>query len=294
LFHPGVAWFSRIFGVRPSVVVWSTPEKVVTPEPGTLPAVVRAIQLISTDIARLPVRVCRADGTTVEDHPLVSILTREASRWQSGFDFRRYVTGCALSSGNGLAVIRRAADGTVAELQPIPEGAARARFLEDGTEYQVADVRLSGDQVLHIGAYPDLAFPAWFMSPVDACLPALKLAADQDGAHGALVRTGSMGKVVISHPGAMSDQTVQAIRDAWMNMHATADGASRPLILREGMKASARRVRARSSKAAATPCRRSRERSASRRKCSSSRAAVPWHRRPKPLAPTSIAGSPNG
>jgi HK97 family phage portal protein len=237
LFHPGVAWFSRIFGVRPSVVVWSTPEKVVTPEPGTLPAVVRAIQLISTDIARLPVRVCRADGTTVEDHPLVSILTREASRWQSGFDFRRYVTGCALSSGNGLAVIRRAADGTVAELQPIPEGAARARFMEDGTEYQVADVRLSGDQVLHIGAYPDLAFPAWFMSPVDACLPALKLAADQDGAHGALVRTGSMGKVVISHPGAMSDQTVQAIRDAWMNMHATADGASRPLILREGMKA---------------------------------------------------------
>jgi HK97 family phage portal protein len=35
----------------------------------------------------------------------------------------------------------------------------------------------------------------------------------------------------------MSDQTVQAIRDAWATMHATADGASRPLILREGMKA---------------------------------------------------------
>jgi len=46
-----------------------------------------------------------------------------------------------------------------------------------------------------------------------------------------------MGKVAISHPGAMSDQTVQAIRDAWTTMHATADGASRPLILREGMKA---------------------------------------------------------
>jgi HK97 family phage portal protein len=72
---------------------------------------------------------------------------------------------------------------------------------------------------------------------MDACAYAMRLAADQESAHSALVKTGSMGKIAIRHPGALADESVEAIRNAWQTMHATADGASRPLILREGMTA---------------------------------------------------------
>ena len=232
-----MSWFSRIFAVKPTVVVWQSGATTPTVDPSTLPAVVRAIQLLSSDIARLPVHVVRADGSIIDGHPVAQMLTRDASRWQSGFDFRRFVTSCALTSGNGLALIRRAGDGTVAELQPIPVGAARAQWTDEGVEYLIKDVKLAADQVVHVGAYPDLLFPAWFVSPLDAAAHAMQLAADQDAAHSALVKTGSTGKISLSHPGAMSDQAVQAIRDAWQTMHATPDGASRPLILREGMKA---------------------------------------------------------
>lgn len=162
-------------------------------------------------------------------------MTRDASRWQSGYEFRRYITACALESGNGVALIRRDSSGAVAELQPMPTNAISSEMTEDGVVYKLAGTTLSSDQVLHLGCYPDPLRPDWFIGPLDAARAAFNLAADQDAAHSALIKSG--GKISISHPGAMSDQTVQAIRDAWQTMHSTPEGASRPLILREGMKA---------------------------------------------------------
>lgn len=229
--------FARFFGYKSGVAIYTRPEPVAAAPIDALPAVVRATQLIAADIARLPIQVTDSDGTVIADHPVAQLLSRDASRWQSGYEFRRYLTSCALNSGNGLALIRRANDGTVAELQPIPDGSASGEITEEGITYRVGQVTLSAEQVVHIGCFPDPLNPCWFRGPLDVARASLQMAADQDAAHASLIRTGSMGKVAISHPGAMSDQTVQAIRDAWMQMHATADGASRPLILREGMKA---------------------------------------------------------
>lgn len=200
----------------------------------SLPAVVRATQLIAADIARLPFHIVDSDGQLV-DSPITQLMTRDASRWQSGFEFRRYVTTCALTDGNGMALIRRDNSGTIAELQPMPTGSIYSELTEEGVRYKVGSTYLMAEQVLHLGCYPDPGNPAWYVGPLDASRAAMNLAADQDAAHSALIKSG--GKISISHPGAMSDQTVQAIRDAWQTMHATPDGASRPLILREGMKA---------------------------------------------------------
>lgn len=230
--------FSRLFGFRNAVVVYATPHTVTstTIDPVTLPAVVRATQLIAADIARLPIRIEREDGKSV-DSPILSLLNREASRWQSSYEFKRYTTAAALTTGNGVAIIRRDGNGDIIELQPVPADSCIAEMKDEGVEYRVGSSVLTSDQVLHVGAYHDQLNPAWYISPLDASGAAMRLAADQDAAHSALIRTGSTGKVALSHPGAMSDQTVEAIRNAWANMHATADGASKPLILREGMKA---------------------------------------------------------
>ena len=229
-----VSIFARFMGFRSATVVYARPEPLAAPAITSLPAVVRATQLISADLARLPFHVVDSDGQLV-DSPITQLMTRDASRWQSGYEFRRYITACALESGNGVALIRRDTTGAVAELQPMPTNAVSSEMTEDGVVYKLAGATLSSDQVLHLGCYPDPLRPDWFIGPMDAARAAFNLAADQDAAHSALIRSG--GKISISHPGAMSDQTVQAIRDAWQTMHATPDGASRPLILREGMKA---------------------------------------------------------
>jgi len=229
-----VSIFARFMGFRSATVVYARPEPLAAPAITSLPAVVRATQLISADLARLPFHVVDSDGQLV-DSPITQLMTRDASRWQSGYEFRRYITACALESGNGVALIRRDTTGAVAELQPMPTNAISSEMTEDGVVYKLAGATLSSDQVLHLGCYPDPLRPDWFIGPMDAARAAFNLAADQDAAHSALIRSG--GKISISHPGAMSDQTVQAIRDAWQTMHATPDGASRPLILREGMKA---------------------------------------------------------
>jgi HK97 family phage portal protein len=231
-----VSIFARFFGFKSGVVVYARPEPLATPAPQHLPAVVRAMNLISTDLARLPFSVIDSQGQVV-DSPITQLMSREASRWQSGYEFRRYMTTCALDSGNGLALIRRDSSGTVAELQPLPSGTSTVELTEEGVQYRLGGNLLKADQVLHLGCYPDPLSPSWYMSPMESCRFAMELAADEAAAHKSLIRTGSTGKVSISHPGAMSDQTVQAIRDAWQTMHATAEGASRPLILREGMKA---------------------------------------------------------
>jgi HK97 family phage portal protein len=221
-------------GFRSATVVYARPEPLAAPAISSLPSVVRAVQLISSDIARLPFNIVDSAGQLV-DSPITQLMTRDASRWQSGYEFRRYITACALDSGNGLALIRRDSSGEVAELQPLPTNSISSEITEDGVVYKLAGTTLTSDQVLHLGCYPDPLRPDWFIGPLDAARAAFNLAADQDAAHSALIRSG--GKIAISHPGAMSDQTVQAIRDAWQTMHANADGASRPLILREGMKA---------------------------------------------------------
>ena len=190
MFHSGVGFLSRVFGFRNAVVYVAQPAGTEAgPDPTTLPAVVRAVQLIAADIARLPIRIERADGSQVTDSPVLELLNREASRWQSAYEFRRYLTGNALTAGNGIAIIRRDADGAIVELQPAPSDAATVEMTDEGTFYQFGTARLSSDQVLHIGCYPDPLNPAWFVSPLDASDYAMRLATDQDAAHRSLVRS---------------------------------------------------------------------------------------------------------
>lgn len=233
-------FWQRVFGFRSNgAFVVTLPGATPTmPLPECLPSVVRAIQLLSTDIARLPKMVVDADGNAVES-PIGDLLNREASRWQSGYDFTRFLTASALECGNGIAIIRRDGQGEVVELQPCPRGVAQMQMIESGPIYRFTDSTLDSSQVLHIGAFPDLSNPCWYMSPLDAAPYAMQLACEEDAAHLSLVRTGGTGKTSLSHPGAMSDETVQSMREAWKTMHVSADAASRPLILREGMTAAA-------------------------------------------------------
>ena len=107
MFYATVGFFSRFFGFKSGVAIYTRPEPIVTSPADAIPAVVRATNLISADIARLPVTVYDSEMQAIADHPVAALMNRDASRWQSGYEFRRYTTAVALTHGNGLAIIKR-------------------------------------------------------------------------------------------------------------------------------------------------------------------------------------------
>ncbi len=159
--------FARFFGFKSGVAIYTRPEPIVASPADAIPAVVRATNLISADIARLPVSVYDSEGQEIVGHPVEMLLNRDASRWQSGYEFRRYTTSVALTHGNGIALIRRGSDGEIAELQPVPADAMSGEITEEGVQYRIGSLVMNADQVLHIGAYPDQLNPCWYRSPLD-------------------------------------------------------------------------------------------------------------------------------
>ena len=74
-----MGFFSRFFGFRSAVAVYTRPEPIVATPYDALPAVVRATNLIASDIGRLPVIVHDSEGQIVPDHPVAMLLNREAN-----------------------------------------------------------------------------------------------------------------------------------------------------------------------------------------------------------------------
>jgi ATP-dependent HslUV protease ATP-binding subunit HslU len=149
-----VTWFSRIFAVKPTVVVWQSGATTPTVDPSTLPAVVRAVQLLSTDIARLPIRVeLKALGR--ED--LERILTEPEASLIKQYRALLATEGVTLDfTSEGIAAIAQIAADTNATVENI--GARRLQTvmerLLDEVSYLAPD--RSGETVLIDRAYVDL------------------------------------------------------------------------------------------------------------------------------------------
>jgi len=87
-----------------------------------LSAVYRATELISDSIAVLPIKIQRMDEKNgkneIENHPLKLIFSeRNNSNLLSKFTMMKLLVQSVILRGNGFALIHRAEDGTVTELQ---------------------------------------------------------------------------------------------------------------------------------------------------------------------------------
>lgn len=75
-----------------------------------LPAVWRAVTLISESVASVPFEVLKEEGDRVEvlkDHPISNLLAYEPSLLYTSFDFRRTLVTIACLTGNAYALIDR-------------------------------------------------------------------------------------------------------------------------------------------------------------------------------------------
>jgi HK97 family phage portal protein len=204
----------------------------------------RGVNLISGDVAKLPVHVYRSQGGIKypdTEHPAYFLLRRSPNRDMSAFHFRRVMMSHKLSEGNAYAYIDRDGAGRPIELIPLaPHRTYPVRangHLSYVTELITGEPRkIPAENMLH---YKGLSFDGLVgYNVIRKARESLGLGMAFDSYGSILFRNGTSVGVVLEHPGRLSPQSKKNLRESWERMHAGLENSHKTAILEEGMKAS--------------------------------------------------------
>lgn len=204
----------------------------------------RGVNLISRDVAKLPMAIYRRNGEGKErdtQHPAYRLLRYKPNREMTAFVFRQTLQAHALNDGNGYAFIFRAGDGTPLELVPLlPEKVTPVR--ENGSLQYVLSVgsemrRIDPSNILHIkGLSFDglVGYSLWQKAKQSI---GLGMASEQFGSR--YFSNGAEPRAVIEHPAKLSEKAAANLRNSWNSMHQGIENSHKIAILEEGMKINA-------------------------------------------------------
>jgi HK97 family phage portal protein len=212
--------------------------------PHTLTSVYRAVGLIATTAASLPLRLYQRDGegrSVAARHPLYEILHTKPNPYQTAMAFREALLVDALLTGNGYAHIEYGRDGQVKALWPL---VARRVIMDvdwnrsDPIRYYVGTQKGEGmwlryEEVLHIKAMGDGLKGT---SPLQLFARTLNIGVKSEQFGEAFYTQGATPRVVIEHPGVLGDEAYDRLKkslgDSWQGI----GNAHKAVILEEGMK----------------------------------------------------------
>lgn len=204
-----------------------------------LPAVWRAVNLISASVAKLPLWVYRRSGENREralEHPACYILRYQPNPEMGDYFFRYALTAAYLLSGNGYAMIERRR-GAPAALWPLlsqrtwPERRGGVLFYKtvgaDGREYtfQAQDIfhlRGLGDGILGL-------------SVIAKARETFGSALAMTEYTGRFYSNSAEPSAVLEHPGELGPEGIENLRRSWLEMHQGVKRSHLPAVLEEGM-----------------------------------------------------------
>lgn len=207
-------------------------------------AVYACVRRKSEDIAKLPILVERdvggGDWQRDRDHPFNNVLARP-NRWMTPFEFWRYVVASMDLRGNGIVAIKRGWDGSPEELIPLNWDRVSVLLSPNGLLfYNVSHpqigwgVTFHQDDVLH---FRGLTLDGGYLgiTPIAAAqdVVGLSIATQQHGA--VLFRQGAQVSGVIKHPGKLSKEAIERIRQSWQDVYGGVQNAAKTAVLEEGM-----------------------------------------------------------
>lgn len=212
----------------------------------TLTAVYRAIGLLATSAATIPLRVIERtpEGAKIpaSSHPLYGILHDKPNPYQTAVQFREGLLVDTLIHGNGYAEIEYGRDGQVKALWPLVSRRVKLEIdwnRPDPLRYRVnmidtTPVYLRFEQVLHVKGMGD-GFRG--VSPLEMFRRSLAVgvAAEQFGE--SFFTQGANPKVAITHPGVLGDETYDRLSKQLASTWGGMSNAHRAVLLEEGMKA---------------------------------------------------------
>ena len=220
-----------------------------------LPAAWRAVNLISKDVAKIPLSIFRRDSingkTPDQSHPGFSLLKYQPNEWTTSFIFRETLQAHALLTGNGYALIERDQGGRpVSLIQVDPQNVIPLRLKSFDTQGRLIlgemfyvihiertgeKIRLEPTDVLHIKG---LGFNGLVgLSIVEYAKESLGISVGARDFGSVYFQNASTPKVVLEHPRVLKQQAAERLRDSWERMHSGLDNAHRTAILEEGMQA---------------------------------------------------------
>ncbi len=221
---PAYGFFGDVFGdIRPDEVTMFTAEQNTS--------VTRAINLISNDVARLP--VCTVDDDGNETDELYGLLSRP-NDLETGFDFFRKHVRYLMLAGNSFALISRNGRGEIVQLISCQPADITQIDNGDGTFTYRHTVHGEVDKkdILHFRMKGKRPF--WGDSPIALALDALNLAKTQDEAGMSQYRVPGLGKIALEIPETVGPDKVQAGQTSFRRVHGAKDGHLSPIIVQNG------------------------------------------------------------
>lgn len=207
----------------------------------------RAVNLVSRDVAKLPLYIYRRNGAGKEratDHPSYKLLRWKPNAEMTAFVFKQTITSHVLMYGNGYAYIMRNGAGDGEELMPLsPESTYPIRA--NGVLFYVTEFTFNGrretrklpaSDVLHIKGLGFDGLQGY--SVITKMKEALGLGygAHQYGTR--YFKNNARPGVIIEHPKSLTLQAAQRLRESWNSMHQGIENAHKVAVLEEGAKVS--------------------------------------------------------
>lgn len=205
----------------------------------------RAVRLVAGTIGMLPLNLIEKlpDGTKqkAEGHAVHKLLRVRTNQWQTPAQFKSYMQGRALLTGDAFAFKVPGVRGVQAL---IPMDPARVTVdLSDDYDLIYTWQRKDGgkkvyrrDEVLHLRA-------PWSRDGITGegllsmAADTLALAESADTAASRLMRNGSYVGGALTHPKNLTTEAQQSLRAQFEDRHSGPDNAGRWLVLEEGMEA---------------------------------------------------------
>lgn len=202
-----------------------------------LPAVRRAVNAISGDLARVPIKAYAYVGDGWEDLGRTAdmiALNEQASEFHTATEFKRWAFSQCLLWGNAFALIsRRGVE--LEKIIPLTSAEVSMNRTADGTwYYNVSEYgEVSVDDVLHF-RMPSSVRQLWGDSPIVDAARTMALNGQLETAGLEQYRMPGMGKIAIKTEEAVGASGVEQMASSYVAAHSGAGGMLRPIIAQNG------------------------------------------------------------
>lgn len=207
----------------------------------TYAAVWRAVNLIASDVAKLPIEILRREGegwTQAREHPVYDLLRVRPSPHANPFTFRQVNQSRTLLWGNAFAFIQRERGTTPRALVTIHPRECRPDW-DDGIDDLVYRVGKKGspetvrpEDMLHIRGLGDEIL-GW--SIVRHARESIGVGIASARYAGAFFGNGARPSTVLRHPGKLKPEAAKNLRDSFERLYSGVDNAYRTAVLEEGI-----------------------------------------------------------
>jgi len=232
-------------------IISATGLHVTTADALTVPGISACIQVLSEDLAKVPLLLYRKlrNGTRVraEEHPVYKLLKEAPAPWLSSFAWRRALIANAMAHGRGHSRVWRNELGRVDRITLLRHGQATARWAADGEPFydiqgkNGIERNLSWQDVVHV-AYRGSTDRGLYggvegVSPIDQHRETIALALAAERFAGRFFANGARPSIVLEMDKKLpNDAVAKRIRAGVERAYSGVDNAFKVAILELGMK----------------------------------------------------------